>query len=205
MNKLRNERGIALVTALLLTLIALAITMALLYLVIWQTTLSGAHKRYKTAIEATQGGAEMFAKQVIPQVFLNVTTGMQASFNLSWNSTNPACLSTKLNNATGSWGAACTAETAATLFDATKNWDVKFKLQGAGGNPEYDVYAKIVDTVPGNSDTSGNDLLDSGSGVAGQSPDISPKHLPALYRIEAEGEKAVNPQEKAKLSVLYAY
>ncbi len=201
MKIVRNERGMALVTSLLLMLIALAITMALLYLLVWQTKLSGAHKRYKTALEASQGGVEIFAKQVIPQVFTNFTSGMGAQFNLVWNGSNPSCLSYKLNNATASWGSACGADS--NPYDATKNWDVTFNLPGTQSN--YSVYAKIVDTIPGNSDTSGNDLLDSGSGVAGESSDISPKHIPAMYRIEVQGQRAVNPREKAKLSVLYGY
>ncbi len=200
MKILRNERGMALVTSLILMMIALAITMAILYMVVWQTKLSGAHKRYRTAIEASQGGVEIFAKQIIPQVFTNFTSGMGTQFNFVWNGGNLACFSYKLNNATAKWGTICGSDPA--RYDATQNWDVTFTLPGTNAN--YNVYAKIVDTIPGNSDTSGM-LLDSGLGVAGQSSDISPKHIPALYRIEVQGQQVVNPREKAKLSVLYGY
>lgn len=191
----------ALVTSLLLTLIALAITMAILYMVVWQTKLSGAHKRYKTAIEASQGGVEIFTKQVIPAVFTGYTSGMAAQFGFNWYASNRACLGYKLSNATATWGTVCSSDLAP--YDATSYWDVTFTLPGT--HSSYNVYAKIVDTVPGNSDTSGNELLDSGSGVAGQSSDISPKHIPAMYRIEVQGQQTVNPREKAKLSVLYGY
>ena len=204
MKKLQNERGIALVTALLLTLIALAITMAILYMVIWQTKLSGAHKRYKTALEASQGGVQLFTQQIIPQVFANVSGSSLASqfAGLSLNEPNASCLEFKLKNPTSSWSTKCGPD--ATPFDATSMPDVTFNLQGASSVP-YTVYSKIVDTVPGNSDLSGFTLLDSGAGVAGISSGIAPKHIPAMYRIEVQGQQATNPLEKARLSVLYAF
>jgi hypothetical protein len=203
MKILRNEKGMALLMSLMLTMIALAITMALFYMITWHTKLSAAHKQYKTAIEASHGGVEIFAKQIIPQVFANMTgaslTAQFPGINLVPSSGN--CLLTKLTTPTSGWGSACGTDTAP--FDPTKKSDVTLTLQGKQSS--YKVYTKIVDTVPGNSDTSGYDLLDSGSGVAGMSPGVSPKHMPAKYRIEVQGQTAVNPKEKAKLSVLYAY
>lgn len=205
MKKLRNERGIALVTSLLLMLIALAITMTLFYVITWQTKLSAAHKRYKTAIEASQGGAEIFARQIIPNVFANVTgSRLTAAFpgiSLVQPSGGP-CLKYKLDNGTASWGGSvCGTDT--NLFNPTTKPDIKLTLQGTNSN--FDVYAKIVDTMPGNSDLSGFDMLDGGAGVTGTSTAVAPKHIPALYRIEVLGQKEINPEEKAKLSVLYAY
>lgn len=203
MKILKNERGIALVTALLLTLIALAITMALLYMVTWQTRLSAAHKRYKTAIEASHGGAEIFAKQIIPPIFANIT-GVKLTNQFPGISLVPAsgqCLQAKLNNTSSGWSASCGTDSAP--FDPTANPDVRLTLQGVN-NSNFNVFAKIVDTVPGNSDLSGYEL-DNGGGVASSDSSVPPKHFPAVYRIEVQGQKAVNPQEKAQLSVLYAY
>ncbi len=203
MKKLQNERGIALVTALLLTLIAFAITMAILYMVIWQTKLSGAHKRYKTALEASQGGVQLFTQQIIPQVFGNVSGASLASqfpAGLGLNEPNSSCFQFKLLNPTAKWGSCADLS---DPYNATSKPDVTFKLQGAAST--YTVYSKIVDTVPGNSDLSGYALLDSGAGVAGISSGIAPKHIPAMYRIEVQGQQATNPLEKARLSVLYAF
>jgi hypothetical protein len=212
MKNLRNERGVALVTALCFTMIALAIIMALLYMITWQARLSGAHKRYKTAIEASQGATEIFAKQIIPMVFGGYTTALRNNPfpGITLTPINGDCLSYKLQNANTlatPWSAKCGSDNdvanSVILSDPTKTADVMLNLQGT--QAPFTVYAKIVDTVPGNSDLSGNELLDRGDGVTGMSSGVSPKHLPATYRIEVQGQKATNPLEKAKLSVLYAY
>jgi Flp pilus assembly pilin Flp len=203
MNYLKNERGIALVTSLLLTLIALAMIMTVLYMITWQTKLSGANKRYKSALEASQGGAEIFAKQVIPYVFANSTTSGLAFSGITVTAGSSPCFNFKLNNPTATWGTKCSPD--ASPFDPTTKADITLTLQGSQSNQDYKVYSKIVDTVPGNSDLSGYELLDSGSGVAGMASGVAPKHTPALYRIEVQGERATNPLEKSKLSVLYAY
>ena len=64
MRTLSNERGVALVTALLLTLISLAIVLSALYFVTQQTQLSGASKRYKNVLDATHGGVEVYTKEI---------------------------------------------------------------------------------------------------------------------------------------------
>lgn len=213
MKNLRNERGIALVTALLLTLISLAVIMALLYVITWQTQLSAAHKRYKTGLEAAHGGGpEIFARHVIPEVFKNVTGArLIAQFpGIAMVPSSGACLKAKLNSSrsgSGStdyplgWAAYCGAD--ANLFDPTAKPDMQITLPGTQTN--FNVYAKIVDTIPGNSDQSGYELLDSGAGVTGANPAVAPQHIPAMYRIEVQGQKGTNPEEKARLSILYAY
>lgn len=205
MKTLNNEDGIALVTALLFTLISLGMVMALLFMVLQQTKLSGAHKRYKNSLEASHGGLQLITKELIPAMFAEATDptvtlkGNFASINLDTSSNN--CLQQKLMNVSAGW-TACGAD--GKTYDIKKGWDMTFKLQGTSG-PGYNVYAKIVDTQPGNTDTSGFELLDGGAGVTGASAGIAPKHIPAMYRIETQGESVSNPREKAVLSVLYAY
>ncbi|HIC97432.1 MAG TPA: hypothetical protein EYP11_03420 [Aquificaceae bacterium] len=53
-----KERGIALVTTLLLGAIALALVGTLLYMITTGTRISGTEKRYSTALEAAKGAAE---------------------------------------------------------------------------------------------------------------------------------------------------
>ena len=216
MRILSNERGVALVTSMLLTLISLAIVLAALYFITQQTQLSAASKRYRTALDAAHGGAEVFAKEIIPQLFNGYSTGkIAASFN--GPTPNPAlqtlslamttstlCMSDKLNENTRDW-THCPTSTDASRLDPKALYDARFTLRGLPLQPGFNVYAKLVDTQKGNSDTTGFELLDSGSGVTGTSSGVSPKHIPAIYRIEVQGERETNPLERAKLTVLYAY
>src|SRR6266480_3262592 len=139
MKNLKNEQGVALVTALLLTMIALAVIMALLYMITWQTKLSAAHKRYKTAIEASQGGVEIFAKQIIPQVFANHTTGGLVFPGIGLALGSSACWNAKLNKATADWGTACGPD--ASPFDPTQKADMTITLPGT--QSDFNVYSKI--------------------------------------------------------------
>ncbi len=56
---LLNEKGIALVMVLVLSAVVLAIMAGLIYMVTSGTQVSGIQKRYKTAIEAGVGGANI--------------------------------------------------------------------------------------------------------------------------------------------------
>ena len=201
--RLNNDRGIALVTALLLTMLCLAIVMALMYMVGQGTKLSGAHKRYKNSLEASHGGVQLVTKDIIPKLFNSYSSSeIRRQFNsINLDTSSSACLNQKLSLSPVGW-TACAA--AATSLDPKTGWDMSFKLQAVAG-PGFNIYAKIIDTMPGNSDTSGFELLDAGAGVTGSASGLSPKHIPALYRIEIQGESAGNTREKAVLSALYAY
>ena len=205
MNILRNDRGVALITALLLTMIALAIVLAAFYFISQQTQLSASGKRYKTSLEAAHGGVDVFTKELIPKLFNGYSSSkLQTDFsNIDLIvRTDGACMTQKLNMATSAW---TSCGSSSSSLDAKISPDITFNLKGMPLRPAFNVYSKIVDTVPGNSDLSGFDLLDSGSGVTGGAAGVAPKHLPAVYRIEVQGEKQNNPKEKARLSVLYAY
>jgi hypothetical protein len=204
MKALRNEHGVALVTSLLLTLISMGVVMALLIMVLQQTKLSAAHKRYKSSLEASHGAVQLITKELIPLMFTSATptTTLKANFAaINLDTSSSGCLQQKLMNLPSMWSS-CGSNSKS--YDVRADWDMTFKLAGTTG-PGYQVYAKIVDTQPGNSDTSGIELLDGGAGVTGSSAGVAPKHIPATYRIETQGESVANPREKAVLSVLYAY
>lgn len=202
-----NEKGIALVTALMFTLICLGMVAALMQMLLTSTKLSASQKSYKNSLEASYGGTQLITREIIPKLFSNYSTGIgpllteyatdgaMGDIDLSVN----VGLKTKLNTATASWGSL------SKTLDPKDVPDLQFTLRGSETNTNYKVYAKIVDTVPGNSDTTGVDFLDAGAGVAGSGSGISPKHNPVLYSLEIRGERAANPKEKALLSVLYAY
>ena len=207
MKNMRNEDGIALVTALMFTLISLGMVMALMQMLLLSTKMSGSQKNYRSSLEASYGGTELITREFIPRLFTNYSTGIGplltafggtdvGKINLVVNS---ASLETKLSSPTSSWGSL------SKTIDPTDVPDLQFNLRGTDSSTNFKVYAKIVDTVPGNSDTTGVDFLDSGAGVAGAGAGISPKHNPALFSIEVQGERSTNAKEKARLSVLYAY
>ncbi len=65
-----NEKGIALITTMVLGFIALGFIGALLYLLTTGTNTSAVEKRYTTALEAAKGGAEL----IISNLFYGTLT-----------------------------------------------------------------------------------------------------------------------------------
>ena len=201
---LNNEKGIALVTSLMITLISLTIIIGLMFMVMQSTSISGATKRYHTALDATYGGSEVIIKDIVPIVLKNYSSpslvaSVQGNFSgidLSV-ATTQTCLQAKLVKPTRNWPASCSQD-----LPAKRQPDLTFKLQGTSSNP-YTVYAKIIDTVKGNSSISGIEL--EGAGVAENSTIINPMHIPYIYRVEVQGEHTQASKEKAQLSVVYAY
>lgn len=214
---IRNEKGIALVSALMFTLISLGIVMMLLYSVTLGVKTTGAAKRYQNAREASFGAMDIIAKEVIPHMFSGYSTAKLISDYAS-GYTNMAlpsggvCFRNKLFTSTNNW---TSCGPSSTTSQADLNPDMTFHLQSASDPAGFTVYAKITDTKCGgnttigqacsNSDPSGIDYLDAGGGVASSAGTVTPQHLPAFYRIEVQGQQSVNPSERAKLSVLYEY
>lgn len=206
MKYIRNEKGMALVTALMFTLICLAIIMTLMYYVLTGTKMSAAHKRYRNSLEASYGGTELVTKTIIPRLFNDYVNGKDELL-LHLGSPSPIALllgpdlQTKLTTPTAGWGAA------SKTVNPKDSPDITFTLSGLNANNNFKVYSKIVDTVSGVGliDESGIDYLDPGIGTAGTSNSTQTPRTPNIYSIEIQGEAEVNPKEKAALSVLYAY
>lgn len=216
----RSEKGLALVTVLILSLITLAVITTLIYMVIQGTRISGVYKRYETAREAAAGGSEIGADLVrnrgalndIPSlnmsgdstatagVFLSCDCGDPDDPNDNRDSNNVrTCLCDKLCDATVDWPGGCSI-----TLDPTDTPDLEFDLTGI--NTTYHVSAKIVDTIRGNSDVSAAGEELGGSGVVSSSSGIiTPPPMPYLLRVEINSEDIVNQVERARLSTLYAY
>jgi len=197
MKLLRNEKGITLVIVLILSLVALATISSLIFMIITGTQLSGLQKRYKTSLEAGMGGADVTYQVISARGDPNI-----GLINFSIPAENVGgvnCLSSKLNNSTSAWNAACD-NTLTINPDNINTYDVTFEL---GMNPTWDIYTKIVDTVEGNS---GADLGLVKTGVVsagtGEVPVVS---MPYLYTLEAYSENQNDPSERAQLSILYQY
>ncbi|RLJ71021.1 hypothetical protein BCF55_1310 [Hydrogenivirga caldilitoris] len=60
-----NERGIALITTLILGLIALVIIAALMFMLVTGTQISGISKRYSGALEAAKGASEYIVQKIL--------------------------------------------------------------------------------------------------------------------------------------------
>jgi hypothetical protein len=231
LSHLKSERGIALVMILVLSAIVLAIMAALVYMVTSGTQAGGMHKRYKTALEAGKGGADLTYQFISlrgdssgtnyllselasasPSIPSSVTTPSSCcGYNRSgayfcgpdggWK----AKLNTPTVNldGTNNWSAGCNSYSTTIVPGDPSTYDLTFSLPGASGTPTYTVYAKIVDTVEGNSGTDegliGKGVVSSGSG------EIEVPSIPYLYTMEMDSENTSNPSERAKLSVLYQY
>lgn len=203
-----NEKGIALVMVLLLSVIALAMMAALIFMLTSGTQISGMQKRYKTALEAGIGGSDIMYQVIASRIDNPITLANEFSFlnnevdPVAYPLTVPTsqpCLNNKLLLATGSW-ASCTADAKTMSIDPgnTATYDMSFYV---GLGPFYRVYAKIVDTIPGNS---GGDIgLTKGGALESAGAQVQSK--PFFYTIEINAENAANPAERAKLSILYEY
>lgn len=226
MSCLGNEKGVALVTAIMFTALALVLSLSLLFLVTTGIQTSAALKRYRTALDATYGGTELMVNDVINSAFgfsnysslhpgatfpdyLKSTMGTLAS-----NATVSGCMQQRLTLPRSQWSGVC----ADVNLNAKNLPDVSFQLGSATGTP-YVVYSKLVDTmerkfqvyesgssrtvtIAGNSDIS-TFSLEGGSTTEGGG--VTVPHYPYVYRMEIQGERVQNPQEKAKVSVMYAY
>lgn len=222
MKLLADNKGIALVTSLLLTLISLTIVMYLLLMVTSGTKNSGVNKRYRSALEASYGATDIIIKEVIPKIFTetltnNLTNPSAAISNLAYptrmdfRANTDTCIMDKLTKPPSEWGTGCSS-----MADPKINPDFSLKLNTLTPDDTYTVYTKIVDTVCSDkrayptgkctgSDLSGYELLEGAQGTSGGTSGVTPQAMPATYRIEIVGEKTSNPKEKSKISVLYAY
>lgn len=228
MRNLKNENGVALVTSLMFTMISLVICMALLYMVMSGAQTSGAYKRYKTALDASYGATEIVTKDLIGQALKILPDATETAFSASFLSamgtlSSPsfsACLQMHTNLPTKDWTGAC----ANPKTSITNEADITFNLN-AGSGPQYTVYTKIVDTrewkftsfstssagIPvliskktgGNTDRSSTESLAKGATAGSNS--VKVPHYPYVYKIEIQGERAVNSAEKANISAMYAY
>ncbi|SPQ00577.1 conserved hypothetical protein [Candidatus Sulfobium mesophilum] len=202
---LSSESGIALVLVLVLAAMGLAIMAALFYMLTASTQISGIQKRYRTAVEAGKGGAQVAYKVIsmrgdpgVAGINFAFTAPFLASGN-DCNGNNVTCLNAKLNQPTSCWPAACNS---ALTIDTTAPSTYDFSMD-LGTTQTYRAYAKIVDTVQGNS---GGDLGLIKSGVvSANSGEVPAMSIPYLYTMEIDAENIANPQERAKYSILYQY
>lgn len=204
MRILRCRDGAALITALMLTMLALVIAMALLSTVITGTRIAASQKRYRSALAAAQGGVELLTREIVPRLFAMEATPLSVSHDfllIDLQLPRYACLQEKLHNPTATWKK-CEEQVSS---DPAVLPDVTFRLGGQLPHSGFDVSTKIVDTIPGNSDK--HDIgLDAGLSTSGKDEVVQPRHVPGIYNISVQGvREGGGGREKASLTVLYAY
>lgn len=205
MRILESEKGAALVTALMLTVLSLVIALALLTMVASRTQLSASQKRYRSSLTAARGGVDLVAREIVPRLARgDAADTLQKDYALiDLKVPESPCLKQKLEFPREGWGS-CTPAQAST--DPALAPDLSFRLAAPPGEKGFTVTTKIVDTIPGNSDRSGVDLLETGDSVAGKDDVIRPQHVPGMYNISVQGAREEEGvREKARLSVLYAF
>lgn len=225
---LKNEKGIALVTSLMFTMISLVICMALLYMVISGARTSGAFKRYKTAMDASYGGTEIVTRDLIGQALKILPGASSVEFTESFghamgtlgSASFSECLQMRTNLPSKQWTGAC-ANPSTNLTIAP---DITFNLNSVTGSP-YKIYTKIVDTrewrfssistttagapvlinnkIAGNTDRSSTAALSKGA--TSGSNNVKVPHYPYVYKIEIQGQGESGAAEKANISAIYAY
>jgi len=188
-----NSKGVALITALLFTLIAIGIVVATITLITKGTQISGMFKLYRTAMEAAEGAVHFFAREFLPKKLSGQTLSSLGDYGgvVSYG-IDDACFTTKLTSLTEYWTCGSSS------LDPKSSPDITFTFG------QYTAYLKITNTLDGNSDISGFALEGMGVVEAGSGA-ITPQHFPYIYRIDTLAEKTSGPMERAILNALYAY
>ncbi len=144
-NSIQNQKGIALITILVLLVLGFAIVAILLKLAAKETKLARIEQGYSTALDAAKGATDLF-------IFM-VNNGLPATppFGATYNQIN--CLQIKTSTATSGWtgptwnGNACpqssnTTAPSAVSSNPTDSYDVIINNFN-----NYTVYLKVIDNT----------------------------------------------------------
>lgn len=192
---LANEKGIALVMALVLGLVGMLMITAILYMVGTGTWMGGSKKRYQTALSASHGSMNFFAREIIQRAVGGATLSSLGTFGgILTPVASDANFTTKLT-------------TTGRIGDAgypVDNPDATLTFTFTAPTPNMTVNTAIVGTSRGNSGTSSNVLVGGGV-VNNSSGTVTPQHIPYLYQTEIQTQSGIFARERARLSAIYAY
>lgn len=192
---LNNERGVALVMALVLGLIGMLMIASLLYMANTGIWTSGSKKRYQEALEASRGGMDFFAKEIIQNGVGGTTLSSMGNYG--------GVLTQNISNGNFTAKLTTTGRLGVAGYPAD-NPDVTLALAFPAPTPNVTVTNVILNTNRGNSGTSTNVLVGGGV-VSNSSGTVTPQHIPYLFQTETQGQRATGPRERARLSAVYAY
>lgn len=145
----KNEKGQALILVLFFSLIASLMILAVLYIVMRGSAISGMQKRYQTSIDAAYAGVSVQTRFLKQGSFAVTDPMLKNAFSVNPDPTTTPCLYRKLYFAfnpslTGGW-AGCVA--ADKSVDAAESPDKTLEVKGE--NATYNVFLKIVDSRRG--------------------------------------------------------
>jgi hypothetical protein len=206
-----SEKGVVLVMVLILSVISLSFMAALMLMATTRTQISPA--RYASACEIVKAADDIF-RQAVDERGLPAVAGSTtfASNNFSFpalSMSSPVvgedCFTAKLKNATAVWNSGCSDS---VVIDpaVSGSFDMSFDLSGA--NATYAVYAKIADTVLGNSSGSSSGGLVTDMGVVHSTAgddSITVPHEPFLYTVEVLAVAQTSTGEECRLTNLYQF
>ena len=187
MKVIMNEKGIALIIALITALLVLILGSIALYVSIKSTNVSGSFRQYRASIQAAKGGYEK-TKYIIDDIKV-----YNPDNNSNVNFTNFANFKDKVKNATVDNATVWTPD-AQNPDKTVSNYDIKLDV----GN--YNVYVKLINTAKGNTAIGFSGKLNAGSGAS----IIYPPKVPYLYTLEIVSESKTTNKE-ADISTLYGY
>lgn len=197
----KNERGVALLMVMVISAIVLIIMASMIYMLTTSTEISGLSKRYASASEAAQGAQDVLKRTIDWRGNAQFFTDMGITL-----ATTQTCISNKILYATESWGADCTNLDVINPDDSN-TYDMEFALGG------FDVYAKIIHTVEGNTggvaggQTSAGDWSDIGVTHSTSGGEIDVRPINYYYTIEIDASRRVGGEikERSRMSMLYMY
>lgn len=198
---LGNERGVALVMALILGLIGMLMIASLLYMAGTGTWTGGSNKRYQTALEASYGGMNFFAKEIIQNGMGGTALSAMGTYNAILTPGSDAEFTTKL---TTPGNVKVNDGGVYPFYPNAVPPDTTLTLLMTVPTPNIIVNSTILSTSIGNSGTSANVLVGGGV-VNNSSGTVTPQHIPYLFQTDIQGQSALNSQENARLSGIYAY
>ncbi|MDA8088205.1 MAG: hypothetical protein M0Z75_16095 [Nitrospiraceae bacterium] len=192
-----NESGLTLVIVMVLSVVALLMMSALIYMVQSGTEISGMQKRFTTAVDAGMGGVDV-TRQFIDTQGSPPNLGA-INFKLTTEGSN--CSTIKLTKPTSAWGV-CNSSVVLNPADSPNSANASYDMTATLG--QYTVYAKIVDTVPGNT-AQGAGLVQTGV-VASNSGQTPVQAVPYLYTLEVLSQGTDQSlRERSKLTAVYQY
>jgi hypothetical protein len=149
---IRNEKGIALLTTLMLTVLGFGVVATLLYMVTYATKATSVEQKYATALDAAKGGADFLINMMQNELY-----GPPGLGGVVVSSSNSACMEQKLTQATSesnpvaSWPPCCTGNSTQCNSDIVSSDprilpDLTLSVGGC------QVFTKIINTKITNDD-----------------------------------------------------
>jgi uncharacterized protein (UPF0333 family) len=146
-----NEKGIALLTSLLLSLGVMIMVLGVMYFITQSTTMSGAGKRYATASEAADGAVEAAKDDINQAMWGNTAATMfngSVCFASAMTSNDSPCTSSVTLPGTGGGNFNASITVVRLYSVAIPGGRLEF-ARSNGGAPSMAVYFRITATVTG--------------------------------------------------------